>query len=243
MDIEKEITTFMPLHDFNFNINISLKNKYVYFEVAKAACSTIKKRLLNYEVSPFDASNIKLHHDIFSSPFVKPYQLNKKMLRHVLFSGEYFRFSFVREPYVRVLSAYLDKIVRLKPQAKKVLRALNITFDDEAFSNIDISFEQFILSIEKTPVRRLDKHWRPQHMLLMHPFINLDFTGKIESFNDGWNSVISRIGLTNDTGENVLWHQTNAKENLSQHYTSNFRDRINKIYRLDFETYGYNRNL
>ena len=56
--IKKEIEKYMTWREFNFNTNISLKNKYVYFEVAKAACSTIKKRLLNFEISPFDGSNI-----------------------------------------------------------------------------------------------------------------------------------------------------------------------------------------
>lgn len=239
MDLEQEISAFMRMREFNSIINISLKHKYVYLAVAKAACSTIKKRLLDYEVSPFKYKNREIHADIFSSPFVKPYQLDEETLRQVLFSGEFYRFSFVRNPCVRVLSAYLEKIVCHKPQSREVLRALDLPFDNDAIASTDLTFEEFIQSIEKTSLRSLNKHWRPQFMLLLHPFLEFDFIGKVESFEDDWAEVAAKIGLTDDADENVLWHQTSAREKLDQYYSSNLVGRVSNVYRKDFEVYGY----
>ena len=137
MDFEKEIHKFMPMREFEFNVNISIKHKHIYIEVAKPPCSTIKRRLMDFEVFPYHSENQIVHADIFSTPFVKPYQLDQHLLEHILFSDEYFKFSFVREPYTRFLSAYLDKIVRLKPQVKNVLSALNLPSDDKSTSQAD----------------------------------------------------------------------------------------------------------
>jgi len=238
-DFENELAAFMTLREFNYQVNISLKHKYVYLEVAKAACSTIKKRLIDYEVAPLSYGDRKIHTDNFSSPFVKPFQLDSTALQHILFSGEFYRFSFVRNPYARVLSAYLDKIVQHKPQVRKVLRILGLPDDDDAVAGTDLTFEQFVESIENTPLKSLDHHWRPQYLQLMHPLLKLDFIGKVESFEDDWSEVASRIGLSGDAGENVLWHQTGARKKFKQYYNFGLQERVRIVYRKDFEIYGY----
>ena len=136
----------MPWYWVNYNINISLKHKYVYFEIPKTGCTTIKRTLINWEMGEFaDRWQGKTHRNIYETPFVKPFQLEPDSLREALSGPDFFRFTFVRSPYSRLASCYLEKIVKQKVSSGVIYKALGRSFDDE---NI-LSIQEFLDGIEK----------------------------------------------------------------------------------------------
>ena len=71
----------MGWRSVNNHLNISLVNKYVYFEVPKAGCGTMKSTLGGLEAARFNESLVELvqenpHQRKNATPFVKPYQLH-----------------------------------------------------------------------------------------------------------------------------------------------------------------------
>jgi len=239
MATSDKIKQFMNYREFNYNTFISLKHKYVYIEVAKAACTTIKKRLQGYETEPLEYPHKEVHTDIFCSPFVKPYQIQKRMLEKILFDSQYYKFTFVRNPYSRILSAYLEKILNKKPQAKQILKILDGQYNESKSDYKDITFSDFLYALKEMSPKDMDKHWRPQYLLLMEPLIQYDFVGKVEKFENDWDVVVSKIKLKPDTRNNVLWHKTNSGELINKYYTPELKKIIKEIYELDFQKYDY----
>ena len=219
---------------FNFNSCISLVNKYLYLEVPKAACSTIKLTLINHEGSRVNETFTHPHLPIVNSPHIKPYQLTPELLEEVYFGDDIFRFSFVRNPYGRCLSAYLDTIVNKKNPFLHMCKALKL--DPE----VDLSFSEFLSLQKEYPVSNWDKHWQPQTFLLIDDLVKLHFVGKIESFNHDWAQArkMSKKAVP-ALGKDVVWHSTGADEKIKEYYSENDYRLVNELYGKDFETYGY----
>lgn len=106
---------------------ISLRQRFVFTPVSKAANSTAKALLYQAEFRHHgyirqaervgELPAIELH-DVTTSPFPMPYQLPGGTLQAVLFSDRYYRFAFVREPVERLLSCYLDRIADIDSVAR-----------------------------------------------------------------------------------------------------------------------------
>lgn len=91
---------------------VSHSSRFVYMQVPKAACTSIKAALLPLfpTLDADNASERGVAHMAFRET---EYRINKKALLKGIESGEYreyFRFSFVRNPWDRLLSCYKSKI-------------------------------------------------------------------------------------------------------------------------------------
>ena len=228
--------------EFNFNVNISLRYRYVYIETAKVACSTIKSRLFALECEGFsvDQHPPDPHPPPVQSPMVKPYQLPRELVEEALFGPSFYRFSFVREPFERVLSGYLDKIVGKEMQLVRLLEAHGLP------SNYEPSFTEFLQRISTSDPARLDKHWRQQTALLFLPHISYDLIGRFETFEDDWRKVetaVSRSGGALGSAVEDRSHATSSRKRLHEYFGPVESDLVRQIYRDDFETFGYPTHL
>ena len=217
-------------------MNISLRNKYVYISVPKAASSTIKRTLANFELKDLPKIDLPPRPHFTHSPFVKPYQLSDQQFADILKDNEILKFAFVRNPYSRILSAYLDKIVGGKRKGL-VLKALGYSGDD---LKGEVSFAQFIDVIVATKTTEKDPHWKPMSWILDYPRINFNFLGKIENFDEDFTALQDHldIDLTKYYQKHDR-HSTNASEALEHFYTPTLKARIAEHYAEDFELGGY----
>lgn len=215
----------------DYLINVSKKYKYIYFETPKVGCSTIKRTLQKLEVSdisdiPEDVHKKKL------SPLSSPLDLEKNFSEYL--TGPYFKFSFVRNPYTRILSCYLDKIIGI--QKSVYLPKIGYSLTD------NVSFKAFLLAIKEQTYFEMDVHWMPQHILLAADKIPLDFIGRQENFDNDLAKVLSIItksdsdvpGITNERP-----HAVGANKKLQQYLTEDTARLIQEIYANDFSLYGY----
>lgn len=251
-----DIQQFMPYSELNYNINISIKNKYIYFEIAKNACTTIKVGLLHHELKnsnefKFDgtkfviknnniyASSVELnvHHHQVHSPFIKIYQLEEKEMIKIINSNDMFKFAFVRNPYSRILSCYLDKIKnRNTDEYKDVCKLLRKK------ENSIITFTEFVELICSQDPFDMNPHWRVQTRQLLFPYIKYDFIGKVENFDKDINFVGEKLGFSNLI-KPVVPHPTNAQGLLYDYYDEYTKDKIYNKYLSDFLEFGYDRSL
>lgn len=216
-------------------IAVSTKYHFLYYRIPKSANSTVLRTLISYEDSDF-ASNY--NSSLAKKKFYKrPSQLSYFTARKA--KRSYFKFTVVRNPYSRLVSAFLQKIEANLPQTVHVRKQLGFTKDKP------ISFEQFVGYLENGGIYQ-DPHWAPQTLLLPQDRSLVDYIGRVESLTEDMNHIIKQIhpskpfqGLCS-----YVSHQTNATEKLKKFYsTQDIINRIRTLYRQDFEMFGYRQTL
>ncbi|WP_157961813.1 sulfotransferase family protein [Acuticoccus kandeliae] len=223
-------------HRLNYKTNISARYRYVYVETAKVACSSIKQTLQSAE---FGRPGLRYAHpqDVHRrelSPLLRPEQFAAV---DVFTAPDFFRFCFVRNPFSRLLSAYLDKIAGGKPQKAKILGALGRPEDD--FSH-PVPFETFVAIVCDQDDEAMDLHWRPQSTETMIEDVRYDFIGRAERFEADFAAVLNRVGI-----DPALYasrqdaHRTGADEKLRMHYTCEMEQRVVRRFARDFALFGY----
>ena len=219
--------------EYNQNMQIDLRNRYLYVEVAKAACSTIISRLRKVVAGGLPLPK-EVHVPFHASPFVKPFQLPDEMMKDVMGGQGFFRFTFVREPTERIVSAYLDKLTRETPQKEKFYSR----FLDGRSLEEQISFDEFISVLSGIDnFSKYDKHWRPQSELMLLPDQRYDFIGRFDRFESDWQDLMKTLGLPDEDRSSITWHATSAHEKMAEVMTEEARKKINEIYARDFELF------
>ncbi|WP_109471092.1 sulfotransferase family protein [Ornithinimicrobium cavernae] len=237
---EQQIAVHKKILDFHNNTNISLVNGYVYYAIDKVANSSIKNALFHIEYGKVKKEPLSLY-DERCSPLLSPYQLPTDMLKNALNSGNYFRFAFVRNPYSRLLSCYLDRILTATSRPR---RQLNISLKAQGLGTGEVSFETFIRTICEQTSPQQNSHWRVQADDVAHPVLELDYIGKFESLWDDmrtlskeiWGEVRPEMAIE---GVNKSPKATNASDRLKQYYTPELAGLVAERYSADFELFGY----
>jgi hypothetical protein len=222
----------MNAEEFNYSLNISLRYRYVYLEAPKVACSTIKNTLINAELGArMNYADFQHIHLREYSPLLCPKQVGN--LADFLRKKPYI-FCFVRNPYDRLLSAYLDKISIPGPYRTERLRALGVQ------DRTHVTFCDFVNALERHNPSDYDAHWRPQYLQTCYEWMNPDFVGRFESLERDLGVVLARIGVNFAAAYQAeLRHRTQASALLTSHYTSGIRERVQALYRSDFELFEY----
>jgi len=238
--VDEEFFNSFDLELLNATVCISFKNKYIYFEVAKSGSTSLKHMLHQVEKLGLPrVGNIPPHALPLSSPFVKPYQLTRQQLVEIFADRSFFKFSFVRNPYVRLLSGYLDKIVHAEPEKQLILRALG---RDKPDSSTDVSFAEFVDVIAQQPPGQRNKHWRLQRVQSFAAFCKLDFVGRLETFEKDVAHLSNELRV-NLSAVKFAPHRTGAEARLEEFYTDEIAAKVFKIYQADFTTFRYARAL
>lgn len=235
-DAEK-YTTGVQVETFDYSINISLQYGYLFTETPKVACSTIKTILQKMELKNPDLywKHFEDIHNRNYSPLLKPSQLGP--LDSFLKSDKLYKFCFCRNPYTRLLSAYIDKIKTNKPEKKYILQSLG---KDASDMTQEISFASFIHVISQQKVINMNSHWRPQYYQTFQEAISYDYIGKIEYFETDINSILSEI--SSDYQKYISTekrHSTNSNKLLNIYYTPELKKLVQQIYEIDFSYFGY----
>jgi hypothetical protein len=99
-----------------------------------------------------------------------------------------YRFTVLRCPYGRLVSCYLDKIVKRTEDAQRFIKASQ--FPDDLGT---LTFRRFCMEIARPDVRNTNLHWRPQIDFLV--YANYDAYFCFENFAAIAPTLKSRIGL------------------------------------------------
>ena len=241
---KKEIRKYIQhvkYNNFEYSINISLKHKYVYVETPKVGCSTIKDTLQRMELDypdlvRDDANDI---HDRQYSPLLCPSQTCG--LDRLLSNPDYFIFCFVRNPYTRLLSAYLDKIAAENPHKGSILRAMG---EDPSNLSKEVSFKEFVDVVCNLSVYDMNVHWRTQYYQTFQDSIKYDYIGRLENFKNDCDYVFSKIKPNyKDYYHSETRHATNASSLLKKYYDDHLQEKVFSKYKIDFEYFGYSKDI
>src|SRR5690625_2718489 len=120
-ELYKVVKKITRVDDFEQQMNISLRNKYVFFVPSKCASSTIKTYLQHKEL---ERTGLKVQ-DVdkkMCSPLLSPFQMGDEL--HRCFSGsEFKRVTFARHPLDRLIANYVYKVVGARRGHPEIGRA------------------------------------------------------------------------------------------------------------------------
>lgn len=210
-------------------IAVSPEKKFVYLRIPKAANSTVTALLWN-----------QLHQEIYDSKtptkkikksFLTALDLNITQSKQA--KEEYFFFTIVRNPFDRVLSAYLQKF-------KSDIYRRRYGKDISKAGNGDINFHSFCKFLAIKGVNK-DPHWIPQHKFIWPNLSRIDYVGKFENLHNDLINIFNRLfhNYTIDLNTYYGPGRTNASELRASYYNKESKDIIYNIYIKDFELFKY----
>lgn len=224
-----------PRGQVNYLTHISRRHSAVFIEVPKAGCSVVKRVMQHSEHGGEPYDEPKSVHDRATSPLGAPVRDRFDLGEVFGPNSPYFRFAFVRNPYSRALSCYLEKIAGEQWLRETRLPELGFEADE------DVTFVQFLRRVAAQEPREMDIHWAPQHLLLSLGRVEYGFLGRFESFHRDLQAVIAHLGM--DVPERLLStttrHVTNAGARIMEFYDDEAVDLVRTIYRKDFDLLGY----
>jgi dermatan 4-sulfotransferase 1 len=158
----------------------------------------------------------------------------------------YFKFAFTRNPYDRLLSAFLDKIgttVESGQRTKAKHRMLVTQALKQPLGSV-ISFDMFVSYLEAGGIND-DPHWCRQVDLIPLRLFEFDYIGKVEELEKDLSTVFTSIfGRQVDIppiksrGKN-----TGATLVRNEYYDRNLMKRVSDLYADDFEMFSYSREI
>ncbi len=201
---------------------------YIYIQNWKCGCSTVKSSLWAAEHAlgltvPPDYP----HRKIEGGPFAP----DPKRWEH---PEREFVFTVVRNPYVRVLSAYLDQIARHRNAEAWGQFALQHGLDEGP-----LSFNEFLTLLARSPHGAMNPHWRPQYASVAPKLVPYDFIGAVETFDHDMQHVLERIFGQGPALQSYAPHHTGSSKKLATHYGPKEIALVQEIYEEDFASLGY----
>jgi len=196
--------------------------KSIYIVVPKVANTSIRNILK------------KIDEDTFVVPKSKIQKYKK----------DHFVFSFVRNPYDRIVSCYKDK-VRSKKETKN-----NLVFNEGVWKNFPLKikktnkFNEFMRVIKSVPDKKSEEHFKSQHCFLTDKKGNLvpDFVGKFENLDEDFKKACKKAGVENPP-ELPQRNKSKRKKDYREYYDRETKKLVQERYKKDLELFGYSKDL
>ncbi|TWG96697.1 sulfotransferase family protein [Mesorhizobium sp. J18] len=231
---------------------ISYPNEYICFSPAKVASQTIRRTLAvkEYENKKYPVADIaqldtnrRWNGKLYPNPLVSPMELSNAQFWDLLENPRFLKFTFVREPFNRVLSAYLNKIV-VREQFGHMKSLLPYAPVGKASLDAQWSFEEFLQAVACQPDNERDLHWRTLTGSLMAEEIDFDFIGRLESFTHDFDHVLGLIQKRNGWWRKppvILGqeHSVSASKVRKDYENETTRQLVWDIYAEDYRRFGY----
>ena len=206
----------------------------LFLKNRKVACSTIQYslwRAIDQASGKTTFTGVLHTHD---TPFVKDvfavdtYDASKLKTATV--------FSTVRNPYVRILSGYLNKVAK-DPSVWDVFRKrYNIKPD---VTQAELPFSDFVRLVASEPDEVLDVHFCPQYMNLLLPFSKPVFVGHLEAMDEVV-AFMDSIGAPIQEGYRNV---SNSIKKVQAYYDEETAALVREKYAKDFALFGYSTEL
>uniref|UniRef100_A0A4W3IEP8 Carbohydrate sulfotransferase n=1 Tax=Callorhinchus milii TaxID=7868 RepID=A0A4W3IEP8_CALMI len=247
--------TKIPNKEFN-NFIVIDKLKLIYCFVPKVACTQWKRVLYvlneNLEHQAPESLNRDFIHDFYKDP------KSKKKNLTAIFSTElkdYKKFLFVRDPFVRLISAFRDKIesrdeifyhfaliilkkygnISLVPASPEKARQAGVkpTFTQ---------FIEYLLDPQTENQFPFDDHWRQMYRLCHPCHIKYDFIGKLETLDEDTAYLLQLLNAEKRIKFPRKYPNQTTTSYVEQWFRiipKPWREKLFQLYEPDFTLFGY----
>ncbi|CAL8330898.1 unnamed protein product [Lota lota] len=246
-------------------------HQIIYCYVPKVACTNWKRVMVVLSQSlvspssgkpytePQDVPADMVHNSSIHLTFAKFWRHYGSLSRHLmaLKLQHYTKFLFVRDPFVRLISAYRNKFERANEDFYRqfgsvMLRRYGNTTGNVPESAADAfaagvrpTFQQFItylLDADTEKEAAFNEHWR-QVYRLCHPCqVKYDFVGHLETLEADSEQLLKILGV-----DQWIHFPTGARNRTATSWERDWfaqipmamREALYKLYQPDFELFGY----
>ncbi|XP_071507595.1 uncharacterized protein [Diadema antillarum] len=226
------------------------KHRFIYASVGEVASTNWKKAILvlagKYErVEDVPDSLARKAHVMRKLKHYTAQEIQTR-LRH------YKKFLFVRDPYVRVLSAYKTKFMQpvewfQRKFGQKIIGHYRDVGDEKATKNSTVTFREFVRAISDKSLNVVEKHWMPVYQTALPCDIEFDFIGKLETGRQDADEILRALKVDQlvhleerDNASRVT--ETELRRFYSQLSEEDMQG-IQELYKPDFDLFGYNSTL
>ncbi len=228
-------------------VNVLPRHKLLYIVVPKAASTRIRTTL-----AKADGRRMRTLKPSRWMKYRGPYgprSMTVGAFFRLATAPDTLRFSFVRNPYARVVSCWADKfagkpLVAGRHPVIDAYLSLRLGIDSRlpAGPGCTLLFSEFVIFAASTAKARHDIHLQAQCDILSMPGIALDLVGKVESFDRDFAPVLDHLGAGDDIqGDAARVLNASHHEDWRAYYTRELADRVYRAYECDFDRFGYAR--
>jgi hypothetical protein len=223
-----------PSQTVDYVSNISERFGYFYLANPKVASTSILRCLQSAEVDG-DASRLPDSvHERSRSPLLS-FATASLSPEQILGDANFFRFTYVRNPFTRILSAYIEKIETDAEERERLLPDLGLQRDRIP------SLLEFLKAVQAQRDDWRDIHWTTQSRLIQTNNIDYSFIGRFESFTQTFPLVLDRLGIDRSHYDALGSPQnaTGANSRVQSYIGTAEREAIIAIYQADFIGFAY----
>jgi hypothetical protein len=205
----------------------------LYVAVPKTGCTTIKT-VVAAAVGMIGAGALERRtrggiHDAWRDREANWTDLAEADRQALLIGATTFRFTSVRNPFERLVSCYLNKIVGGGNYLSRRMKDLGVD-----------SLASFLEVVGGQPPLRRDVHCRAMTDLTFAGAIGYDDVIRYETFETDLRRIMARLGVAAlAIPRPARRNHTDAGSHLGEMLGPRESDLIRDIYRRDFETFGY----
>lgn len=209
---------------------------FLYMRIPKAANSTVSLTLAR-ALFPEQADALAADTEGKAARKLFPIPSPRRYLGPSSLGRAFLTFGFYRNPYTRLLSAYLDKVQSAENQEAYQWVARDAGYAD----NREMTFERFVAYLERRRNRYANIHWAPQTAITPLPVEELDFVGYTECLREDLARLLEQLLDEPPAFELVVreHNRQGANQKLREHYTPELMERVHRLYEPDFQRLGY----
>jgi len=199
---------------------ISYKHKFIFLHIPKCGGSS-----LNSILSEYSPRGRNIHH-LLGHPGLNGYLSHLR--EHNLKAADYTIFSFVRNPYSRLVSAYffLKEGGHAGPAGRRLAEVLNLK---------ELSFREFVK--KHISGKELGHQWTPFFIFVNDKNIkSIDFIGRFENLQEDFNIVCDKIGIPQ---QQVPHYRQTKHKHYTEYYDDETRKIVAEMYGKDIQYFGY----
>ncbi|KAM6960331.1 carbohydrate sulfotransferase 12-like [Tautogolabrus adspersus] len=251
--------SFEDLRDAELkNLVVDDNHGIIYCYIPKVACTNWKRVMLVLNKSepyqdPMSIAGDLVHNANMLTQLTSfPRTEIKAKLKH------YTKFLFVRDPFVRLISAYRDKFQRHNQYyyhyfARYILRVYGNNTNppqtvEEAFASGTLpsfyNFIQYLVDPGTESTEPFEPHWRQMHRLCHPCLIQYDFVGHQESLQEDAKQLLSILKLEDAIKFPPSYENMTASTSVLDWFRTvplEDRRKLYQLYEADFMLFGYSK--
>lgn len=162
---------------------------FIYCPINKVACSTLKSWFLETTGHEYGSGSWPER--------IHPYLSERSMKDMGDLNKGYFKFVFVRNPWSRLASGYVQKFLGRwnveESPSRPIVEAIYKTRGQLPDHEKSITFREFVDYVVAQEPMHLDEHWRPQHLFLGG--LSFDFVGRLEYLQADFDFIVDKLGI------------------------------------------------
>lgn len=208
----------------------------IYVVIYKTGCTSIKTFFSDY----YGWDEVVNVHNIDSE--IYEHVINESLLSTKY--EDYYKFTFVRNPFSRIFSAFKNK-VSPGTESPAFIDGVGKGIYKMGVRSWD-SFEDFVNIVCATPDRYCDPHVKPQWRYIVSDsgYLVVDELYKFEDFGREINRLLKKLDLMEEEARFPHKNRTQSNEfEYIKHYNQRIAQKVIDKYKIDFKLFNYEEKL